>query len=196
MVLVAVAALAAVVLMAPRAQAPSAPVTPGLKFEGAPIPKGVRAPDFSLTDQDGWRVDMASLRGRPAIVTFLYTHCQDTCPVEAQQIKGALDLLGHDLPALAISVDPANDTPESARAFLNENRMTGRMEFALGSREQLEPLWDAYAVRPQSGKEEHQARIVLVDSRGFQRIGFPITEVTPERLAHDLRLLEAEAAPG
>ena len=39
---------------------------------------------------------MRELRGRPAIVTFLYTTCEDTCPTQAQQIKGALDELGED----------------------------------------------------------------------------------------------------
>jgi hypothetical protein len=36
------------------------------------------------------------------------------------------------------------------------------------------------------------ARLVLIDKRGFQRIGYPASQVTPERLAHDLRLLEKE----
>jgi hypothetical protein len=39
---------------------------------------------------------------------------------------------------------------------------------------------------------EHQSRVTLVDKRGFQRIGFPGSEVTPERLAHDVRMLERE----
>ena len=34
--------------------------------------------------------------------------------------------------------------------------------------------------------------LVLVDKRGFERIGYPSSQVTPERLAHDLRLLERE----
>jgi protein SCO1/2 len=189
LVMVAIAALAAVVLTAPH---PPSPTTGGLKFEGATLPKGVRAPEIGLLDQDGQKVSMSALRGEPVVVTFLYTHCQDTCPVEAQQVKGALDLLGHDVPAIAIAVVPPNDTAASARQFLNENRMTGRMDFALGTQAQLEPLWKAFAVRPQTRQEEHQARVVLVDSKGFQRIGFPVAEVTPERLAHDLRLLEAE----
>ena len=60
---------------------------------------------------------MRSLRGRPAVVTFLYTTCEDTCPIQAQTIRGALDQLGHDLPALAIAVDPPRDTPQRAKAF-------------------------------------------------------------------------------
>ena len=136
---------------------------------------------------------MRSLRGRPVVVTFLYTTCQDSCPIQAQTVRGALDELGHDVPALAIAVDPPRDTPERAQAFLAKQRATGRIDFVLGSRAELRPLWNGFAIRPQSVTEEHQARFTLVDSRGFQRVGYPGAEATPERLAHDLRLLEREA---
>lgn len=189
--LVIVAALAAGAVALAASGGGSRPVA-GEAFEGALIPPGVRAPDFALRNQDGDVVRMRDLRGRPVVVTFLYTTCEDSCPVQAQQVKGALNELGHDVPALAIAVDPPRDTPGSARRFLAEARMTGRMDFVLGSRSELAPLWRGYAVRPQSVTEEHQARTVLVDKRGFQRIGFPLDQTTPERLAHDLRLLEAE----
>jgi len=136
-----------------------------------------------------------SLRGRPVVVTFLYTTCQDSCPIQAQTVRGALDQLGHDVPALAIAVDPPRDTPERAQAFLAKQRATGRIDFVLGSRAELRPLWKGFAIRPQSVTEEHQARLTLVDARGFQRVGYPGAEATPERLAHDLRLLEREASP-
>ena len=32
---------------------------------------------------------MRSLRGKPVVVTFLYTHCEDTCPAQAQTVRGA-----------------------------------------------------------------------------------------------------------
>jgi protein SCO1/2 len=151
----------------------------------------VRAPAFHLTDERGKPVAMGDFRGQPVVVTFLYTHCDDTCPPAAQQVKGALDDLGHDVPALAVAVDPPRDTPDSARAFLSKQRMLGRMRFVLGSRAQLEPVWRGFAIRAQTRREEHQARIVLVDGRGFQRIAFPVDQATPERIAHDLRLLGA-----
>jgi protein SCO1/2 len=158
-------------------------------FAGSRLPEGVRAPAFELTDERGGRISMRELRGRPVIVTFLYTNCDDTCPPAAQQVKGALNDLGEDVPALAVAVEPARDTPASARAFLSEQRMLGRMRFVLGSRAQLEPVWRGYAVRPQTVDAEHQARIVLVDREGFQRVGFPVDQATPERIAHDVRRL-------
>lgn len=190
--LVGVLALGAVVFAAGGDQSDdSAPNT----FEGSLMPKGVPAPDFTLKNQDGDTISMRSLRGRPVVVTFLYTTCEDSCPIQAQTVRGALDQLGHDVPALAIAVDPPRDTPGRAQAFLAKQRATGRIDFVLGSRAELRPLWNGYRIRPQAVSEEHMARITLVDSRGFQRIGYPGAEATPERLAHDLRLLEREASP-
>jgi protein SCO1 len=191
LLLVGVLALGGIVLAA-TSGGDAEPAADANTFEGATMPQGLFAPDFELRNQEGERVTMRALRGRPVIVTFLYTHCEDTCPIQAQTVRGALDELGHDVPALAIAVDPPNDTPQSARKFLAEQRATGRLDFVLGSRAQLRPIWDGFGVRPQSVTEEHNARITLVDARGIQRVGYPGSEATPERLAHDLRLLESE----
>jgi protein SCO1/2 len=106
-------------------------------------------------------------------------------------VRGALDDLRRPVPAIAISVDPPNDTPASARRFLAKAGIGGRMRFLLGSRRELEPVWRGFAIRPQRQHQEHQARLVLLDGRGMQRVGFPIAQVTPERIAHDLRALGA-----
>ena len=190
--LIAVFALGAIVLAASRRESDAEPASAGSRFEGAVMPANLRAPDFELRNQDGERISMRELRGQPVIVTFLYSTCEDTCPAQAQTIRGALDELGEDVPALAIAVDPPRDTEESARAFLAEQRVTGRLDWVLGTREQLQPLWSGYYIRPQSVTQEHNARFTLVDKRGFQRVGYPGFEATPERLAHDLRLLAAE----
>ena len=154
------------------------------------MPEGLRAPDFELRDQDGKTVSMRALRGKPVIVTFLYTRCEDSCPAQAQVVKGALAELDEPVPALAVAVDPPNDTQQSARRFLAEQRVAG-LDFVLGSRAELKPLWKGFAIRPQAIQNEHQARFTLVDKRGHQRIGFPGEYATPELLAHDVRLLQA-----
>jgi protein SCO1/2 len=163
------------------------------RFEGSIRPPGIAPSDFTLRDQDGRTATLREYRGRPVVVTFLYTTCEDTCPLTAQQIRGALDELGHDVPVLVFAVDPPRDTPRRARAFLAEQRLTGRMRFLLGTRSQLAPQWKAYGIQPQSEELEHSAYVVVLDHTGRQRIGFPAGEVTPEALANDLRLLERAA---
>src|SRR5689334_25276092 len=106
-------------------------------------------PSFRLHDQDGHVVTAQSLRGKPVVYAFVYSACRDTCPAEVQTIRGALDDLGRDVPVMGVSVDPANDTPKRASAFLLEQKMTGRMHFLLGSRAQLAPVWRAFGIQPQ-----------------------------------------------
>jgi protein SCO1 len=153
-------------------------------------PPGANAPDFRLRDQDGKPATMAEYRGRPVAVTFVYSTCEETCPALVDQVRGALDDTGSDMPLLAVSVDPANDTPARARRFLNERRMNGRARFLLGSERALAPVWRGYGVQPQEGELDHSATVVLVDGQGRQRVGFPYDQLTPETLAHDIRRLD------
>ena len=170
------------------------PVSP---FKGATRPPAPAA-DFALRDQDGDLVQLSGLRGTVVVLTPLYTHCQDSCPLTAQQIRGALDDLSGDqrkgVRALALSVDPANDDADSARRFLVERRVSGYLDFLLGPRSELQPVWRDYGFAPQTKDEEHNSYVVLIDRRGRQRVGFPVDFLTPESLTHDLRVLVREQA--
>ena len=184
-------ALAAIVLAANRKEhgPDSAQHPAGARFAGALLPAGIRIPAFSLRDQDGRTVTSASLRGRPLVVTFLPAGCRGACTIAAQQVKGALDDLRRPVTAIAVSVDPRGATSAGARRFLAAVGLTGRMRVLLGTRVQLAPVWRGFAVTPRS--QRRGARVVLVDAHGVQRVGFPVSQVTPERLAHDLRALGA-----
>ena len=161
-------------------------------FAGALRPN-IPPQDFHLRDQDGKAVSLRQFRGRVVVLTFMYTTCKDTCPLTATQIRGALDDLDHDVPALAVSVDPVNDTPARAKQFLFQRGLSDdRMRFLLGDRAQLQPIWKAYGIRPQAAAFEHSAYVLLIDRHGRQRIGFPVQQLVPEDLAHDIRRLQAE----
>lgn len=162
----------------------------GAGFAGALRPE-IPPQDFRLRDQDGRSVALHDYRGRVVILTFMYTTCRDTCPIMAQQIRGALDDIGRPVPALAVSVDPVGDTQQRARAFLVRQHLVGRMRYLLGTAGELQPIWRAYGIAPQTGGRDHSAYVVLIDRRGRQRIGFPADHLTPEGLAHDIRRLSA-----
>ena len=152
-------------------------------------PPGATVPQFALRDQDGERVTTPD--ASPVVYAFIYSQCEDTCPLEVQQIRGAMDRLGRDVRVLGVSVDPANDTPARARAFLREQDMAGRMDFLLGTREELAPVWKAFGIAPQTEGREHSAGIVVAQGRR-QRIGFPASQLSVAALEHDLRRLASE----
>lgn len=153
---------------------------------------GAPAPAFDLRDQDGKPASIQALKGRPAIVTFMFSTCEDTCPAIAAQIASGLEQLGQDVPTVLISVDPKNDSAGNAQRFLNKNRLRGRAQFVLGSERQLAPIWEAYSILPQGQGFEHSATVFLLDAEGRQRVSFPADKLTAEGLAHDVRAIEAE----
>lgn len=198
----AVAAAAVAVVALALALAGGAPAGPGAAaervqawpsspFAGSLMPEGVHVPDVALKDAEGRTVRLARL-GRPAVVTFGSAACEESCPLQAQVVRGALDQVGRDVPAFVVAVDPPRDTPRRARRFLLRQHLTGRVRFLVGPRAQLRRTWRGFAVAPQTAREHHQARIVLIDGRGLQRVGSFSSQATAESVAHDLRLLLAE----
>ena len=172
-------------------KSPSA-AAPAGRFSGSPLPAGLPVPRFSLRDQDGRRVTRASLGGRPTVVMFLSTRCNATCVLATSQAKGALDDARGHAAAVAFSIDPLRDTRAAARRLVRRVGMRGRLRFLLGPRREFERVWRGFAIDPLSQRDPQGARLVLVDRQAVQRVGFPLPQATPERIAHDLRILGAE----
>jgi len=191
-VLTAALTIAVAALIWANASTDRTETTSSSEFAGAIRPSSLPLVDFKLKSQNDQTIDMKKLRGRTVVVTFLYTTCKDECPTVAQQIRGALDQLGKELPVIAVSVDPKNDTPERARRFILRQHMTGRMQFGIDSKTKLEKVWSSFGIAPQTESSEHSTHVVLVDSSGRQRIGFPLDKLTPQALAQDIALLEKE----
>ncbi len=162
--------------------------------------RGRPAPPFRLRDARGGLLDQRSLRGRPYLVSFLYTHCPDTCPLIGAEIRQALTALGPQarrVSAVAISVDPAGDTPTSVKWWLTRLREPPNFHYLIGSRRQLFPIWDSYfidAQLPAYTGGTHTSIIYLVDARGIMRGSYNAAgPVNPEQITHDLRTLVREA---
>ena len=163
-------------------------------FAGALRPPRPARPTSGCATRTACVATMREYRGRTVVVTFLYSTCEDTCPLTAQQIRGALDRLGRDVPVLAISVDPRGDTPLHVKRFLVRQHLIGRMRYLVGTRAQLALVWRRYGIRPQGDGFEHTASTVIVDGAGRQRVGYLTDQLTPEALADDLRTLAGDDA--
>jgi protein SCO1/2 len=183
----------------PAARGTAAATDADSGFDGALLPGAVSAPDFTLTDQQGRRVSLSQYRGQVVILSFLSSACPPTCPLIAQQIRGALDELDtdppHTVPVLIVSANPAADTHERVRRFLGEAVLTGRVEYLTGTLGELQPVWRAYGIVPSllgNAASPHAASVLLIDRSGQKRDLFEVEELTPEALAHDIRKLEDE----
>ncbi len=167
------------------------------KFDGPLMPPGLAAKDFTLTDQNGRPVTLSSYRGQVVVLTFIHSLCQDDCPFMVEQIKGALDSMpgsGKGIPVIGVSVAPAEDTVAHRRTFLGLHRMSARLAFLNGPSAAIKRVWHDYAIAPGTGTQGHSAFVLLIDKKGIERVGFAAAQLTPEGLAHDLRVLQAEPA--
>jgi protein SCO1 len=172
-------------------------------FRAGPLPDGLDrepAPGFRLADARGGTLDSRSLRGRPYLLTFLFTDCRDVCPLIGREIGEALQLLGpraREVAAVAVSVDPEGDTRPAVRAWLRKQRLPDNFHYIIGNRRRLQPVWRAYFAAPQpAGTEEsrHTASIWVIDARGRLRAKFSGgVPVRPRDIAHDLGLLVRES---
>lgn len=167
----------------------------GPALRADPVEPARDAPLTRGRDQEGRQVAVPAA-GRPALVTFLFAECPDVCPLVAEEISQALDRVGpgaDEIDVVAVSVDPAGDTPAAVRSFLRRHRLEGRMRYLIGSEAELAPIWKAWFVAAQSADEArstHSARVVLVDREGRQAgaysAGIPIAI---DDLAADIRTL-------
>jgi protein SCO1 len=154
------------------------------------------APEFSLRDSNGRSVSLASYRGKTVLVTFIYAHCPDVCPLIVGNLHAALAQMGPAAAAktqiIAVSVDPKGDTAAAVDRFVAAHDMTGRMEYLIGSRAQLVPVWKKYGVQaqgtPDSREVDHSAFVYGITGSGSQLALYP-SNFKPEWIAHDSPLL-------
>jgi protein SCO1/2 len=170
----------------------AAPPTP--RFEGMTA-HGLAAPDFALRDQAGRLVRLSDDRGRYVVVTFLYVHCKDVCPIIAGQLNTALRDLGPargQLRVLAVSVDPRGDTPAAVRHFIAVHRLLPEFRYLTGTQKTLLPVWDKYHVASTPSAKgllvSHTAVELLLDRTGKPRVVYD-SHITAAQLVHDLNAL-------
>jgi protein SCO1/2 len=93
----------------------------------ASLARGDLLPDATFTDQDGRSLRMHDLRGRPIVISFVYTRCPfaDFCPaIETRlaavqrRIKIEAGLTGTAI--VTVSIDPAHDTPAVLKRHATE----------------------------------------------------------------------------
>jgi len=171
---------------------------PPPSYQGPTLANPAPAPPLVLDNYLGRRVDLSRYRGRAVLVTFIYTHCPDVCPLIVASLHNALDRLGptaRNVAVVGVSTDPRGDTPTAIRVFLSERGMLGRMQYLVGSRSTLVPVWRAWGIdasHPTATDEvAHTAVVYGITASGRIVTAYP-SNFTPAQVAHDVPLLAAQ----
>ena len=176
-----------------------APPPPKSTFAGSELTPPRNAPPISLHDARGRPVTLAAQRGRYVLVTFLYTHCPDVCPLIAENLNAALRRLGAErsrVRVLAVSVDPKGDAPAAIRAYERRLHLLPQFRYLRGSPTALHTVWNAWhvqAVRSSPDVVDHVAYTALVDPKGSERVLYD-SSVRATQVLHDLRVLMRTSA--
>jgi protein SCO1/2 len=84
-------------------------------------PLGVTGQAFTLASTQGGSLTQDSLRGTPSLIFFGYTFCPDVCPTtlaETTAWREALGLTSEQLRIIFVTVDPARDTLEAVKGYV------------------------------------------------------------------------------
>lgn len=170
--------------------------TTGGPYAGGEAIPGIPLPAFSLRDESGRTVSSESVRGKVVALTFLDAQCTDACPVIGEILARGIDALTpaerRRVVAIAISVDPAEDTEEARRAFLVRHRAIGRIRYLSAPLEELVPLWKEFQILATaiSGDDSLHSAPVRIYSRDGQWLAtlHAGADLSTANLVHDLRV--------
>jgi len=165
-------------------------------YAGATANPSKPAPPLKLDDSLGKPVNIDDYRGKAVLVTFLYAHCPDICPLIVSNMRAAQNELGSqakDMQIIAVSVDPKGDTPQTVNAFLKDHQMTDRMEYLIGSRPQLNNVWLDWNITSRTDPKnrellEHSALIYGISGSGEITTLYP-SNFKPQQIMHDVPVL-------
>lgn len=158
--------------------------------------------DFTLTDHDGRRFQLSSLRGNAVLIFFGYTSCPDACPTTLSKLSAVYRQLGTEAKrtkTLYISVDPERDTPPVMKADLGAFQLDALG--LTGTKAEIDRVVAQYGAEykiiptPTSAMKytvAHTTTVYVLDTSGRVRLEFPY-EATVDQITNGVRTVLAEA---
>jgi protein SCO1/2 len=188
-------------ILAHRATEPTSSEPPD--FRGIEEPPGLTMPDFALHDQDGRLVRSQDFRGKVVVLSFLETKCRAACPIIVGEIARAWKLLTPseraESAAVAISVDPRDDTPPNIRSFLRRHLASRTIRYLVAPLPVMRDVWRRFFVLSAvaSGNADTHSAPVRIYGRDLtwlaaQHVG---VDLSPRNLAHDIRVALSRQTP-
>lgn len=152
------------------------------------------APGFTLTDQDGRTMSLASFRGRAVVLEFMDPHCTDICPIVSQEFIDAYRDLGTAASRavfIAVNVNPYYRGVGDMAAYSAEHQLTSvpSWHFFTGPLAALKAVWRAYdisvAAPSRNADVIHTSEVFFISPGGQERyIAAPMADYTAKGKAY------------
>ena len=145
--------------------------------DSARLKEGDAMPEFSLTNQNRKRISLDTFRGRPFVLTFVFTRCPlpNFCPLMSnnfEELQAAIKAGSGALAStrlLSVTLDPAFDSPEVLKTYAGYHHSDAQIwSFATGDERKIDALTRAFSVYRQTegGTISHGLATVLIDKDG------------------------------
>jgi protein SCO1/2 len=161
---------------------------------------GAEVPDFRLVNQDGKAIHLHSYRGRPLLLTFIYTRCPlpDFCPLtsrnfsELHQAFQTMPQPGRMPHLLTISFDTENDTPAVLREYAGRYMhpaVFSQWEFATGTPDEIKEITGYFGLtyRAESGQITHNLVTAMIGADGKLEHLYTGNRWTPREVLADIK---------
>ena len=110
-------------------------------FESLPVYS--QLPDFELVDASGRKFTRERLSGKVWVADFIYTRCEDTCPLQTAEMRRLQQVFGahEDFRQISITTDPAHDKAALLSAYARKfGADTARWFFLTGKEKEIKDL--------------------------------------------------------
>jgi cytochrome oxidase Cu insertion factor (SCO1/SenC/PrrC family)/thiol-disulfide isomerase/thioredoxin len=161
-------------------------------------PLSGRAPGFTLTNQFGRPVSLASFRGHVVILAFNDSQCTTVCPLTTSAMvaaKGLLGAAGNDVDLLGIDANPKATAVGWVRAYSQAHGLLHQWQFLTGSLPELRRVWRAYHiyVAITAGQIDHTPAVYVINRQG-ELAKIYETQMAYASVGQQAQLLAHEAA--
>jgi protein SCO1 len=182
----------------PAAEDPPAPkLDPILALRDSQAAIGRQLAEHTLLDRQGKPVRLSSYRGKPLLVSFIYTGCFQVCPTSTRSLQESLQTLRKTFRAehfnvVSVGFNQPADSPQAMRAFAAQHRID-------------EPNWEFLSPAPAAVDSlmrdfgfsflatpagfDHLLGVSVVDAHGRVYAQVYGERMTPDQLGEPLRLL-------
>lgn len=130
--------------------------------------------DYTLIDREGRPVRLASYRGKPLLVSFIYTGCFQVCPGNTRSLDDTVRALqgrfgDGQFNVVSIGFNQPADSPQALKTFAAQQRIARpNWEFLSPPAAIVEPLTRDFGFRYEATPAgfDHVLQVSLVDAQG------------------------------